>query len=65
MLKYEYTVKVNREIVNQGKTTSKDAAMNAFKGFGRGAYGSIKETLSNGDITEVGYKKINKSLTIW
>lgn len=65
MLKYEYIVKVNNKIVNQGKTSSKNAAINAFKGFGRGAYGNIKEILPDGSITEVGSKCIGKKLYCW
>lgn len=65
MLKYEYTVKVNNEIVNQGKTSNKNAAINAFKGFGRNCYGNITETLPDGCITEIGHKKIGKSLYTW
>lgn len=65
MLKYEYTVRINNDIVNQGKTSSKQAAINAFKGFGRESYGNIIETLDNGSITEIGYKTIGKSLYCW
>ena len=65
MLKYEYTVKINNDIVNQGKTSSKQAAINAFKGFGRGSYGNIVETLDNGSTTEIGHKAIGKSLYCW
>jgi hypothetical protein len=65
MLKYEYTVRINNDIVNQGKTSSKQAAINAFKGFGRGSYGNIVETLDDGSITEIGHKAIGKSLYCW
>ncbi len=41
MLKYEYTVKLNNEIVNQEKTNNKRAAINAFKGFDRNCYETI------------------------
>lgn len=65
MLKYEYTVKLNNEIVNQGKTNNKRAAINAFKGFGRNCYGSIVETLEDGSTTELGHKSMGRSLYCW
>lgn len=65
MLKYEYMVKINNDIVNQGKTSSKQEAINAFKGFGRGSYGNIVKTLDKGSTTEVGHKAIGKSLYCW
>lgn len=65
MLKYEYTVIVNNNIVNHGKTTNKQAAISAFKGFGRNCYGNIIETLDNGSTTEIGHKAIGKSLYCW
>lgn len=65
MLKYKYTVKLNNEIVNQGETSSKQAAINAFKGFGRNSYGNIIKTLKDGSTTELGHKAIGKSLNCW
>lgn len=65
MLRYEYTVKLNNEIVNHGKTSNKQAAINAFKGFGRNCYGNIIETLADGGITELGHKAIGRSLRCW
>ncbi len=64
MKKYKYNVMLGNEVVNKGETTSKDAAINAFKGFGRRCYGSIEEV--NPDYTsQIGHKQMGKSLNCW
>ncbi len=65
MKTYKYIVKLGNEIVNQGETTKKTEAIKAFKGFGRYSYGSIAEIYPDGSTSEIGYKKMGKSLYCW
>ena len=66
MREFRYCVKANRDIVNEGITSSLKEAKGSFKGFGRNSYGSITELNTDGtDHTEIGHKKIGGKLYCW